>query len=301
MNPPTYHHPHQQQQQQQQQQQYRVIVRKQSNGLLSHGYPGGGYVDAQEVAYQPQSSAKVTNPPYIQVIRDLPIIPPPPQIVHLRPVVNSVELVQRQLSSPDKVIVRQDNLLSNHSNGNSSMSVVHMHPTPPAVGTIQLQTQHLQHQPQRFENMYTDHVNLSIVMTNNEVSFESKKMKFPRLLYKILSDAEKGSFMNILSWRPHGRSFIINEPKSFEKLIMPKYYPSSKWKSFRRQLNLYDFTRIQKGPDTNAYYHPCFLRGRPDLLNQIVRRPEDSSSNNRPVGPDFFKMGPISPPPRFSS
>jgi HSF-type DNA-binding len=50
-----------------------------------------------------------------------------------------------------------------------------------------------------------------------------------------------------------------------------RYFHQSKLTSFQRQLNLYNFTRLTRGPDKGSYYHEYFLRGRPSLIHQMVR------------------------------
>jgi hypothetical protein len=65
--------------------------------------------------------------------------------------------------------------------------------------------------------------------------------------------------------------------------------------SFRRQLNLYGFSRITKGPDLGSYHHPFFLRGHPDLCRSIDRqRIKGNSNSNRRGSPDprFYEMKP---------
>jgi HSF-type DNA-binding len=52
---------------------------------------------------------------------------------------------------------------------------------------------------------------------------------------------------------------------------MPKYFKHNSLNSFRRQLSLYGYTRINSGPDTGGYYHELFLRGRPALVSCIRR------------------------------
>ena len=65
-------------------------------------------------------------------------------------------------------------------------------------------------------------------------SYISKMLKFPDLLYKMLMDADSQQFSHVMSWLPHGRAFMIWDSLKFEVVVMPKYFPSCKWKSFRR-------------------------------------------------------------------
>jgi hypothetical protein len=86
----------------------------------------------------------------------------------------------------------------------------------------------------------------------------------------MLSRAHEDGISHIVSWQPHGRSFVVHEPQEFKK-ILPQYFMQSKLSSFQRQLNLYGFQRLTKGIDRSGYYNELFLRGRPDLAWNIRR------------------------------
>ena len=45
---------------------------------------------------------------------------------------------------------------------------------------------------------------------------------FPGRLYNMLQDAEASEFDGVVSWQPHGRCFIVHDPKPFVKEIMPQ-------------------------------------------------------------------------------
>jgi hypothetical protein len=71
-------------------------------------------------------------------------------------------------------------------------------------------------------------------------STNSKRAIFPQQLLSILSDA---SLSDVVTWLPHGRSFVIIRPDVFTEKVLPKYIPpvdaraSTKYPSFTRKLN----------------------------------------------------------------
>ena len=98
------------------------------------------------------------------------------------------------------------------------------------------------------------------------------KGTFPMKLHQMLSmleqqpgGAEIASFLN------HGNSFAIHKPREFVRHVMPKHFRMSRFSSFQRQLNLYDFVRITSGVDRGAYSHPQFVYGKPELTADMKR------------------------------
>ena len=71
-------------------------------------------------------------------------------------------------------------------------------------------------------------------------STKSKREIFPQRLMDILSEP---SLSDVISWLPHGRSFVIIRPDIFTEKVLPKYLPpldsksSTKYPSFTRKLN----------------------------------------------------------------
>ena len=122
---------------------------------------------------------------------------------------------------------------------------------------------------------------------------------FPLKLQIVLKVTEKLGQQHIISWLPHGRSFMIHRPREFEAEIMGKFFKQTKLTSFRRQLNLYDFQRITHGRDAGSYYHELFLRGRPLLAKRMVRRKVKGTKIRASSSPDdepnFYKMTPMEP------
>mmetsp|Transcript_26008 Transcript_26008/g.48478 ORF Transcript_26008/g.48478 Transcript_26008/m.48478 type:complete len:336 (+) Transcript_26008:99-1106(+) len=90
---------------------------------------------------------------------------------------------------------------------------------------------------------------------------------FPQRLMSILSN-EKNH--DAICWLPHGRAFIIRNRKIFAEKIMPRFFPrKSKYSSFTRKLNRWNFVRVSSGPELGAYYHEFFLRDKPHLAAQM--------------------------------
>ena len=63
---------------------------------------------------------------------------------------------------------------------------------------------------------------------------------FPVQLYILL---ESNEHEDIISWQPSGRSFFLHKPQDFVDSVMPLYFNQTMLRSFRRQLNLYEFQR----------------------------------------------------------
>jgi len=117
--------------------------------------------------------------------------------------------------------------------------------------------------------------------------------QFPEKVHYMLEKSSRAGLSNIFAWKSHGRAFCVNDTKAFANLILPGYFHHSKWASFLRQLNLYGFKRINRGPDIGSYYHELFLRGfsklsrdmettRFKVVGKTVSNPEEE--------PDFYSM-----------
>lgn len=102
-------------------------------------------------------------------------------------------------------------------------------------------------------------------MEDDDDDFRAKI--FPQRLMELLSDERNN---DCIAWLPHGRAFIIRNRKLFAEKVMPKFFPrKSKYSSFTRKLNRWNFVRISSGPELGAYYHEFFLRDKPHLAAQM--------------------------------
>jgi len=83
---------------------------------------------------------------------------------------------------------------------------------------------------------------------------------------------------NIACWDENGEMFIVKDPTTLAKTIIPKYFDHSNFSSFSRQLNFYGFRKIchfLDADESNAnhvkFYHKHFSKARPDHLANIKR------------------------------
>jgi HSF-type DNA-binding len=131
--------------------------------------------------------------------------------------------------------------------------------------------------------------------------------QFARRLYEMLQSEtklaattpEEGIF---IQWSESGQAFRILDVKGFTSTVLPKYFRTKKFSSFQRNLNLvsvldsqterfshfwsftfslilvlllllllfqYGFSKVRRGPDTDMYAHPSFIRGKPELLSEL--------------------------------
>lgn len=146
--------------------------------------------------------------------------------------------------------------------------------------------------------------------------------QFPRRLSEMLdSEAHLAKIdphhQNIISWSDSGKAFRIANVSLFSSRILPKYFRTSKFSSFQRNLNLvsvmtgrtvcpipysnltivliltnahvfiifeqYGFCKVRRGPDTDMYAHPAFARGQPETLSQL--RKCNSSGTKESLAP----------------
>jgi HSF-type DNA-binding len=81
--------------------------------------------------------------------------------------------------------------------------------------------------------------------------------------------------------------------------LLSRYFRQTKLTSFQRQLNLYGFNRITRGPDSGAYYSEFFLRWRVFLCKHMIRTKVKGTrfkaASNPEHEPDFYTMPTVAP------
>ena len=94
--------------------------------------------------------------------------------------------------------------------------------------------------------------------------------KFIKALFLMVSDPETD---HIICWADKAQGFRILNKEAFEDVLLPKYFQHKEFKSFHRQLNMYNFQKITlKEEEFMEFYHPFFDRNRPQMLERVVRQ-----------------------------
>mmetsp|Transcript_23614 Transcript_23614/g.65524 ORF Transcript_23614/g.65524 Transcript_23614/m.65524 type:complete len:738 (+) Transcript_23614:237-2450(+) len=100
---------------------------------------------------------------------------------------------------------------------------------------------------------------------------------FPTNLHILLDEAEKGNYSHIVFWCCQGTAFKIYDQDALVPLLA-KYFRQTKFKSFLRQLQSYDFHRTTRGCDKGVVSHPLFIRGRRSLCFRMSRKPTGAAA-----------------------
>ncbi|KAK9353150.1 hypothetical protein V1505DRAFT_283700, partial [Lipomyces doorenjongii] len=111
------------------------------------------------------------------------------------------------------------------------------------------------------------------------------KPAFVLKLWNMVNDPKNSAHIN---WMPDGLSFQVVGREQFEKTVLPKYFKHSNFSSFVRQLNMYGWHKVQdvtagamqSGEETWQFKSPNFIRGREDLLDNIVRNRGSKGSDD---------------------
>lgn len=88
----------------------------------------------------------------------------------------------------------------------------------------------------------------------------------------------------LIAWSDSGKAFRIEDVTLFSTHVLPKYFRTNKFSSFQRNLNLYGFSKVRRGPDADMYAHPSFLRGRPEILSEL-KKCKSAADRKRQVKP----------------
>lgn len=99
---------------------------------------------------------------------------------------------------------------------------------------------------------------------------------FPVTLMRMVNDE---SINNIITFLPHGQSFVILDREQLMSDVLPVYFPATTSKvfaSFSRKLNRWGF-KLERG---GAYFHQLFQRDSPENCREIHIKPKARKRNN---------------------
>jgi len=138
---------------------------------------------------------------------------------------------------------------------------------------------------------YRDHSN-SNELNDERIAVSNKGgvyILFPEKLFNMLRyiDLQEPELANIISWKPHGRCFLVHDVPRFESIILPRFFGHNRNSSFLRQLNLWNFKRLGKSSagrmDCGAYYNEFFLRSKKFLHRNMSRHKQKNSKGSTDV------------------
>ena len=81
-----------------------------------------------------------------------------------------------------------------------------------------------------------------------------------------------------MKWIDGGDRILVADPKAFARDVCPRYYRHSKWTSFTRLMNMYNFRKCPAEEGT-AFEHDYFKRGRAHDLHRVVRKRRGSDAS----------------------
>lgn len=112
----------------------------------------------------------------------------------------------------------------------------------------------------------------------------AQQLRFPWKLHLLLERCEYENVSSVaasggggiprdppIGWLPDGKSFKVHDKERFIKEVMPSFFGTQSFKTFQRNLNLWGFTRVSKGPLKDVCSHPLFLKGFPALCRSMKR------------------------------
>lgn len=113
------------------------------------------------------------------------------------------------------------------------------------------------------------HQEVNTVSLNADLLISSLP-KFIKALYLMVKDEQN---KDIICWAGKNPGFRIVDKTRFENELLPRHFHHKEFKSFHRQLNMYNFQKITLKDETYMeFYHPFFSQSKPELLEKVVRQ-----------------------------
>ncbi|CAM9410146.1 unnamed protein product [Ectocarpus sp. 8 AP-2014] len=142
-----------------------------------------------------------------------------------------------------------------------------MRPTPVKFQDAEEAPSMKQHQAQHEELSSTGGGGGTAFSPARRVGARGGPQLFAQKLFTLVEEEDS----EIVEWLPDGLAFRVKDIQRFSCEVLEKYFNHSKFTSFQRQLNLYQFKR-RKGAHAGAFHHPSFRRGERHLLSKVRRQ-----------------------------
>ncbi|XP_060518244.1 heat shock factor protein 1-like [Cylas formicarius] len=123
-------------------------------------------------------------------------------------------------------------------------------------------------------DMDDDIAEINIILPNTSETENIYVENIPMFIKKLWKMVNEKTLENIISWGSGGNSFIISNQLAFVSKVLPKYFKHNNLASFIRQLNIYDFHKVQniENKDELEFMHCFFLKDCPELIPLIKRK-----------------------------
>jgi hypothetical protein len=124
--------------------------------------------------------------------------------------------------------------------------------------------------------MCTPTFDIHCTTRNTSNSYGGSETQFPGKFHDMMAyDVEREGLESTISWVENGRAFVIHDPKKLVD-ILPLFFSQTKYRSFRRQLNMWHFVRASDDPrcekGAGVFMHPSFVRGNKSLCKLMSRQ-----------------------------
>lgn len=166
------------------------------------------------------------------------------------------------------VLICDDVTYANSQSHKMQSSSSGYHTTRPALASLSSDSERVTSAPTS-----TDQGKMCTTSSRRKIRRRNRggsETQFPGKLYDMLAYAEENHLDAVVSWIKGGRAFMVHDPEKLVELL-PMFFGQTKYRSFRRQLNMWHFQRIMEGPDRGAFVHPCFIRSNKQLCSYMSR------------------------------